>query len=186
MTGTASLDHRTLVEQASRRRRGYVYAALVLDQATSLLADWCASAQRHGADLTTHQEGKWADRIAAQALEMLSDYQPNPTFEESKTIEEKLQERLWERRIEYSGDIALVTLPRTSETPDWDSRGRELTLLIDAETGWNFLLWKPGTGPYESPRINAVTPCDANSIDAVIDLALDVNHGRYGNPFAPE
>lgn len=185
MTATAPLDHRALVQQASRHHRGCVCATQVLDQAASPLADWCTSAQRHGADLTTHQGAKWADRMAAQALEMLRDHQPDPTFEESRTIEEKLHERLWERRVEYEGDIGLVMLPRTSETPNRDGWGRRLALLIDSETSWNFLLWKPGTGPHESPRINAVTPCDTNSVDAVIDLAVDVSNGRYGTPFAP-
>lgn len=37
--------------------------------------------------------------------------------------------------------------------------------------------------PTTSPVISIIGRCDATGIEALLDLATDVNAGRYGNPF---
>jgi hypothetical protein len=56
---------------------------------------------------------------------------------------------------------------------------RRLAVTIDIECGWELVIDQSTT----SPMVDLVGRCDSSGIDPMLDLALTVNTGAYGNIF---
>jgi len=175
---------RNVVERVDRRYRSSLCTAPVLDDAASLLDAWCATAAERGSDMSGgYPGGKWAERLAVVVLEMASRTvrEPRPcTQEEATALLDVVVTRLAERGVRTSRDVLYVSLPRTSTTPDWGVFEKcRLAITIDIERGWELVIDQPTT----SPVVDLVGRCDTSGVDAMLDLALTVNTGAYGNIF---
>ena len=73
-----------------------------------------------------------------------------------------------------------MPLPRIDTTPAWGAFAScPLAVTVDIERGWGLVIDQP-TG---SPVVELVGRCDESGIDAMLDLAMIVNDGNYGNIF---
>lgn len=181
---TAMPIARNVVERVDRRYRSSLCTAPVLDDAAGLLGAWCATAAEHGADMAGgNPGGEWAERLAVVALEMTSRRvrEPRPhTPEEATALLDAIVTRLAERGVSTHRDVLYVPLSRTDTTPTWGAfEPRPLSITIDIERGWELVIDQPTT----SPVVDLVGCCDTSGIDAMLDLALTVNTGAYGNIF---
>lgn len=71
-----------------------------------------------------------------------------------------------------------VPLPRTESTPAWGARSAErLETTIDIARGWSLILDQPEP----CPIIEIIGRCDPDGIEALLDLAIEVDTGAYGN-----
>jgi hypothetical protein len=175
---------RNVVERVDRRYNSSLCTAPVLDDAGGLLDAWCATAAERGTDMSgAYPGGEWAERLAVVALEMTSRVvrEPRPhTPEEATALLDAIVTRLAKRGIRTSRDVLYVSLPRTNTTPAWGAFAPcRLAITIDIERGWELVIDQPTT----SPVVDLVGRCDASGIDAMLDLALTVNTGAYGNIF---
>ena len=175
---------RNVVERVDRRYLTSLSTAPVLDAAGELLHAWCTTAIDHGTDMSGDYPGDdWAQRLAAVALEMAtrSVREPRPsTPEEATTLLDTVTARLGERGITTSRDVLYVPLPRTDTTPAWGAfEPRPLAITIDIDRGWELVIDQPTA----SPVLELVGRCDESGIEAMLDLAMIVNTGAFGNIF---
>lgn len=54
-----------------------------------------------------------------------------------------------------------------------------MAVTIDIERGWELVIDQPTA----SPVVELVGRCDESGIDAMLDLAIAINTGTYGNIF---
>jgi hypothetical protein len=175
---------RNVVERLDRRYRSSLATAPVLDDAAGLLDAWCVTAAERGADMGgAYPGGEWAERLAVVALEMASRgvREPRPhTPQETTALLDAVVTRLAKRGVRTSRDVLYVSLPRTPTTPAWGAFERcRLAITIDIERGWELVIDQPTT----SPVVELIGHCDTSGIEAMLDLALTVNAGAYGNIF---
>lgn len=182
----SQIDIRALVERVDRRYRHAVLStAPVLDAATDILAEWWhTTAGPWTTDVTDQQAVDWADRLAGIALEMVhhTAHRHRPaTPAEATALLDAVVIRLGEGGIDTARDVLYVPLPRTANTPAWGAHApRPLAITVDSDRGWDLVIHQP----QGSPAVQLVGRCDATGIDAMLDLALAVNNGAYGNLFA--
>jgi len=180
---TPTAGARRTVEEVDRRYRSTLATAPVLDAAAGLLDAWWNTATEHGTDMTGYQGGEWADRLAVIALEMVTRQvrEPRPsTPEEATALLDAVVARLGERGITTARDVLYVPLPRTESTPAWGAfTPQRLAITLNIASGWDLVIDQP-----RSPVVELVGRCDESGIDTVLDLAIAVNTGAYGNVFA--
>lgn len=175
---------RNVVDRIDRRYPSSLCTAPVLDDAGSLLDAWCVTANERGADMSgAYPGGEWAESLAVVALDMARNrvHKPSPrTPEEATALLDAVAVRLGGRSITTRRDALYVPLRRTNTTPAWgDFEPRRLAITIDIERGWELTLDQPTAAPV----VEVVGHCDADGIDAMLDLALAVNVNGYGNIF---
>jgi hypothetical protein len=174
---------RNVVQREDRRYLSSLATKPVLDAAGDLLDAWCATAAERGVDMAgAYPGGEWAERLAVVALEMVSRQvrEPRPfTPEQATALLDAVVARLGERGITTSRDVLYVALPRTESTPAWGAyQPQRLAVTIDIARGWDLVIDQP-----RSPVVELVGRCDESGIDAMLDLAITVNTGAYGNVF---
>lgn len=87
--------------------------------------------------------------------------------------------RLAERDISTGSNELYVPLPCAGSTPAWGGAGTcSLAITIDLVSDWGLVLDQP-----HSPVVDLVGRCDEAGIDAMLDLAMIVNAGAFGNVF---
>lgn len=171
------------VRQASRQFSRMLYTEPVLAVAAALLSDWCAVAERYDPDLTGFRGQERVAGLATFAIEIARDQCRKPvpaTADEAVVLLDDVVSHLAQRGIGTARDVLYVSLPRTNTTPAWGAfEPRGLAITIDIERGWELVIDQPGP----SPVVDLVGRCDTNGIDAMLDLAVTVNAGTYGNVF---
>ncbi|MBE8519251.1 hypothetical protein ILP97_17310 [Amycolatopsis sp. H6(2020)] len=172
-----------MVERVDRRYRSSLCTTPVLDAAGGLLNAWCTTAER-GTDMSgAHPGGEWAEQLAFVALQIAIHgvREPRPrTPTEATALLDAVVARLGERGITTRRDVLYVPLPRTDTTPTWGtSEGRPLAVTVDSARGWGLVVDQPVV----SPVVTLVGRCDESGIEAMLDLAMIVNTGAFGNIF---
>lgn len=175
---------RNVVERIDRRYRSSLSTDPVLDEAGDLLHAWCVTAVERGTDMSGEYPGNdWAERLAVVALEMASHRvrEPRPrTPQEVSALLDAVVTRLAKRGIRTSREESFVSLPRASTTPAWDtSTAHRLAINLGVGCGWELAVDQPAS----SPVVALIGRCDHAGIDAMLDLALIVNSGAYGDIF---
>lgn len=173
---------RARVEQVDRRHRASLATRPVLDGAATLLHAWCATAVGHGAEMVGYMGAEWVGRLAGVALEVATEEVRGTgpaTPEEATALLDAVAARLCQRGIATSREDLYVPLRRTHTTPAWGVFGRlPVAVTVDVERGWQMVIDEP-----VSRVVELVGRCDEAGIGEMLDLAIAVNGGVYGNVF---
>lgn len=149
----------------------------MLDAAGGLLDAWCATAAERGVDLA----GPIQAASGPNGSPSSPWRSPRPcTPEEATALLDAVVTRLAERGVSTHRDVLHVPLPRTDTTP------RLRRVRATAARGRHRHRPQLGTGhrPADaSPVVEMVGRCDETGIDAMLDLAITVNTGVFGNGF---
>jgi hypothetical protein len=158
--------------------------APVLDAAGSLLNTWCTTAAEHGADMSggypAGEPNGWPSSPWRWPPAQLASPCPH-TPQDATVLLDALVTRPAQRGVRTSRNVLYVPLPRSNTTPAWGVFEKcRLAIIIDIERGWELVIDQATT----SPVVDLIGRCDTSGIDAMLDLALLVNAGAYGNIFS--
>lgn len=177
-------DARKIVERRDLRDHGHLSTGDVLDRAAELLLTWWTAAAEHGNATTDYRSTEWAWSLASVAHEMAGQRALKPgdvTEESARALLDAVAEKLTARGIAAKRVGYAVPMPRTSDTPRLGRDGIErLAITFTIDRGWNLIIDQP----QGSPVFTIVGDCNEAGIDAMLNLAIAVNNGAFGNVFA--
>jgi hypothetical protein len=175
-----------MVEKADRRLYAHLTTGPVLDDAARLLLAWWTTAAEQGIDLAGYRGSEWAHSLAETARDMASQQVPKlaedeVTPESAAILLEAVAERLNARGIRAKREGYCVPLPVNGDTPRWGRDGTApLAITFTIDRGWTLVLDQS----HGSRVFTIVGACNEDGIDAMLDLAVQINNGAFGNVFA--
>jgi hypothetical protein len=154
-----------------------LYAQPALDAATALVDEWLTTADRRGVVATFRPE--LASQLARAALEAVTaPYRAIPDEEDAIVLLDAAATILRARGIDSTRDGFGVPVPRTPTSPTWGPTGTARLVITCSDAGWGLALDLPS-----SLVVDVEAAHDAEGAAAVVDVALAVAGGEYGNPF---
>jgi hypothetical protein len=177
-TPTAHDTARRHVVRAASRHPHVLYAQPAIAGATALLDEWLTAAARRGVVATFRPE--LAVQLAGIGLEAITaDYRARiPDETGAVVLLEAAAAILRSRGIDSTRDGFGVPVRRTLSSPAWGPTGTARLVITCSDAGWGLALDLPS-----SLVVDVEAGHDAEGAAAVVDVALAVVRGEYGNPF---
>jgi hypothetical protein len=176
-TQSAADTARRHVIRAAAGHPHVLYAPPAIDAATALVDEWLTAADRRGVLATFRPE--LASRLADAALEAVTaPYRAIPDEEGAVVLLDAAAAILRARGIDSTRDGFGVSVPRTPTSPAWGPTGTARLVITCSDAGWGLALDLP-----TSLVVDVEAPHDPGGAAAVVDVALAVARGEYGNPF---